>query len=138
MSSNSSFYSLPQDDDLFSLSFTQQNIPMLSHSQSSVEESPLSSYQDDLSFNKNYHFAGYEQPITPIQFNNNKTNNYNYNYNNDDDDLIFELDNEFVSNTSNQKSNLNTENNLFTKQQPQQDIFANAAQQNYRLWLSSV
>lgn len=134
MSSSNSYYSLPQDDDLFSLTFTQQNIPTLSHSQSSMEESPLSSYQDELSFNKNYNidntaFGGYEQPITPVQFNNNKTND-------DDDDLIFELDNEFVS-TFRQKSMPQTENNQITKQ-PQQDIFANVAQQNYRLWLSSV
>ncbi|CAL9728600.1 autophagy-related protein 41 [Monosporozyma unispora] len=130
MSYNNSYY--PQEEDLFSLTFTQNNsIPILSHSSnSSIGDSPLSSYQDDLLLNtynvdnnNNNNITSKQSSYTPIQIN-------------DSNDLIFELDNEYISTIKQQSEKKQQTFNVNTK--PIQDNFANVAQQNYRLWLNSV
>lgn len=77
-----------------------------------------SSYQDDLLLNHNN-----EQQVII-----NSQQNY-------DNDLIFELDNEFMSSIKQQQQKQPRD---YTTNQSFNDDFANAPQQNYRLWLSSV
>lgn len=138
------FYSNPQEEDLFSLTFTQ-DAPILSYgSSSSIENSPISSYKDELLLN-HYNINGYldsrnynKNGLT-ISDNDNSDNSNNNNTLNRNDDLVFELDNDFISSIKQQTSTTTNLNQIpmgASKNIP--DSFANIAQQNYRLWLSTV
>ena len=134
---NYCFYTNRQEEYLFPLTFTQQT-PILSYGSSpSIDNSPISSYQDNLLLN-HYNIDTYlnSQNNSKYDFINNNNNNNN---NNSNQALVFELDNDFISSIKQQtSSNTTTPNKLFTdasKNMP--DSFADAAQQNYRLWLST-
>lgn len=124
----------PQEEDLFSLTFTQ-DAPILSYGSSpSIENSPVSSYKDDLLLN-HYNIDSYNK--SNLIINNNSNNNNTNTHKNDD--LVFELDNDFISSIKQQTSTCSNSNKISidaSKNIP--DSFANVAQQNYRLWLSTV
>ncbi|CCK69824.1 Atg41p KNAG_0D00720 [Huiozyma naganishii CBS 8797] len=138
--STSSFYSLEEqfgeEEDLFAFSVQQRgDMPSLSNSYNSkYEDSPASSYSSSL-------LPGGAQ-IVSIQQGSLQSLTYSNNYKLQSpgtiDDMIFDFDGEFSS------GGLETQN-VSDDQDPRGDTgavdldnFANVAQNNYRLWLSSV
>ena len=138
---NYCFYTNPQEEDLFPLTFTQQT-PILSYGSSpSIDNSPISSYQDNLLLNHSNidSYLNLQNNTKNVLTNKNNKNNNSNDNNNINEDLVFELENDFISSIKQQTSSTTTTSNkIFTdasKNMP--DSFADGAQQNYRLWLST-
>ncbi|CCF58697.1 hypothetical protein KAFR_0F01010 [Kazachstania africana CBS 2517] len=136
VASSNSYYSVQDEDALFPLSFSNsQETPLLSHSiTSNLSES--SSYEDELLLNS---------PLlhphdNSLYTHSNKPQSESVHCtNNDDDEFMFSLDqdNSYFKSQKVQDFS-NSANKVSYDFESYPEAFMNAAQQNYRIWLSSV